>query len=81
MNVAVCSNSAGNSRGGHSHMRNTYGCDQGHSEVTRPRRFFLVGHRVTKVFQAAQNSHGVIDKAAFHVLRVEGRGLGRLPYM
>ena len=57
-------------RGGHSHMRNTYGCDRGHSEVTRPRRFFLVGHRVTKVFQAAQNGHRVIDKAAFHALRV-----------
>ena len=58
------------SRGGHSHMRNTYGCDRGHSEVTRPRRLFLVGHRVTKVFQAAQNSHRVINKVVFHVLRV-----------
>ena len=54
----------GISRGGHSHMRNTYGCDREHGEVTRPRRFFLVGHRVTKVFQAAQN------KVAFHALRV-----------
>ena len=27
----------------------------GDTTVTRPRRFFLVGHRVTKVFKMAQN--------------------------
>ena len=48
-------------------MRNTYGCDRGRSEVTE---VFLVGHRVTKVFQATQNGHRVIDKAVFHALRV-----------
>ena len=34
----------------------------GHDEVTRPRRFFLVGHRVTKVFKTAQNDHRVKSK-------------------
>ena len=64
------------SRGGHSHMCNTYGCNRGYSEVTRPGRLFLVGHRVTKVFQAAQNSHRVIDKAVFYALCVILRRAG-----